>query len=187
MYRRLISFCVLLTLILLAAAPVQAASPPVVRIDIPVMGLTADVLAVSELLALPDGGATWDLAVIGDQVGWLDPALYPQAGPGNLVLAGHRTLADGAPGAFYSLAKLDYGDFITVLRSDGLTMSYRVVETRLVDDNDMTVVEDSGDGRLTLITCTAEPGYAHRWVVVAEPLGQVVCRNLDGDFVPCIE
>lgn len=162
---------------------------PIVRIHIPAMGLTADVLTVSGQWAHADYSSdAWTLADIGDQVGWLDPAGGPeQSGPGNTLLAGHYSVPpSGAPGAFYNLAKLGYGDFIYTLRPNGSTSVWRVIKTSIVDDNDLSVLYDYGDGRLTLIGC---PGtdYAHRLVVVAEPLGRVVCVEPGDDFVPCID
>lgn len=159
---------------------------PFTRLYIPALDLDVNIIAVADLSAIPGGGISWDLAAIGDQVGWLDPVGGPdQMGSGNVVLAGHYDIPPGGQsGAFYDLAKLDYGDFIYTMRLDGTTMGYRVTESRIVDDNDLTVLWDAGDSRLTLIGCLGTD-YAHRRVVVAESLGMVVCAAPGGGRVPC--
>lgn len=162
---------------------------PFVRLSIPAMGIDVEVIAVTGNWAHADYSSdAWTLADIGDQVGWLDPAYGPeQGGPGNIVLAGHYTIPpDGSPGAFHDLSKLAYGDFIYALRPDGVTIGYRVIQSSIVDDDDLTVLWDYGDQRLTLIGC---PGtdYAHRLVMVAEELGAVVCVEPDRGVVPCLD
>jgi LPXTG-site transpeptidase (sortase) family protein len=158
------------------AWPVRAAAPPVDRIDIPAMGLTADVRPVAGQWreSQPDYDPdTWTLQALGDQVGWLETGDY--GGPGNTVLVGHYTVPpSGSPGAFYRLSRLTYGDVITIRRPDGTTWDYRVITSRVVDDQDMSVLSDSSDGRLTLIGCNGADTTRRR-VVVAEPIGQVVC------------
>jgi LPXTG-site transpeptidase (sortase) family protein len=158
---------------------------PYTRLSIPALQLDVNIIAVTDLWQLPGGGTSWDLATIGDQVGWLDPAGYPLAGPGNIVLAGHYTIPPGGQsGPFHELHRLSYGDFIYVMRPDGTTVGYRVIQTGIVDDHDMSVVWDYGDQRLTLIGC---PGtdYEHRRVVVADSPSKVTCTQPGGAVVPC--
>jgi LPXTG-site transpeptidase (sortase) family protein len=158
---------------------------PYTRLYIPLLNLDVNIVAVSTMWQLPGGGTSWDLAAIGDQVGWLDPAGYPGVGPGNIVLAGHYTIPPGGQsGPFYELHRLAYGDFIYARRPDESTVGYRVIQTSLVDARDLTVIQNTADNRLTLISC---PGtdYDHRRVVVAEWLGPVVCAEPGGGVVSC--
>lgn len=167
--------------------PVQAAAPPIDRVAIPALNVTADVLPTGQWReSQPDYDPNaWLLTTIGDQVGWLDTGDH--GGPGNLILVGHYTVPpSGQPGAFYRLNRLEDGDFVYIKQHDGVTWAYRVIDSRLVDDDDLSILADSGDDRLTLIGCNGAD-TAHRRVVVAESLGPVVCARSGGGLISCIE
>jgi len=98
--------------------------------------------------------------------GWFDT-------PGNIVLAGHSTLPNGAPGTFYYLNQLGLGTDITVF--DGsVERHYSVTEIRSVSEYDLSVTSPTTDDRLTLITCeigSYDPNtqsYGSRLVVIAQ-------------------
>jgi sortase A len=65
---------------------------------------------------------------------------------GNSVISAHR---DTFFRHIYELAK---GDEIQV-RRDGRTYTFQVVGKKIVEPNDLSVVQNSADARLTLITC----------------------------------
>ncbi len=85
---------------------------------------------------------------------------------GNSAIAGHRDTH------FAPLAGLRVGDRLG-LEAPGLVLSYRVSETRVVDQHQTEVLSDPGGEALTLITCypfdTLVPGGPLRYVVRAVP------------------
>ncbi len=66
--------------------------------------------------------------------------------PGNSVITGHRDTF------FRHIYELNKGDVVTVQR-DGKTYRYEVTGKRIVNPEDVSVLEPSKDNRLTLITC----------------------------------
>lgn len=66
--------------------------------------------------------------------------------PGNAVLAGHRDTY------FSGLGDLKAGDLLNY-KSPAATYSYRVESTRIVEPDDDSVLRNSKDATLTLITC----------------------------------
>jgi sortase A len=96
----------------------------------------------------------------------------PQPGhPGNAAIAGHRTTY-GAP--FGDIDKLVPGDVITVQTLHG-TFNYDVVPAPgepatghfIVAPEDVWVLDDAGDNRLTLTACHPKFSAAQRIIVVA--------------------
>ncbi|MFS8483472.1 MAG: sortase, partial [Acidimicrobiia bacterium] len=67
--------------------------------------------------------------------------------PGNAAIAGHRTTY-GAP--FHRLDELDHGDEIEVTTLQG-TFRYEVREQLIVAPDQVEVLDDFGDDRLTLV------------------------------------
>jgi sortase A len=124
-------------------------------------------IAVYETIQI---GRTWDISHVGDQAGQLS---LDQTS--NVVIAGHRTV-DNQPGAFYRLDQLSVGDFI-YYTVDNKTYLYQVVETKIVDDHDMSIVEATENQQLTLFTCTVEGYPVMRYVVVAVYRGQTFCAE----------
>jgi sortase A len=64
---------------------------------------------------------------------------------GNAAIAGHRDLA------FQALGAIRNGDFVLIKSSADLT--YRVVQTKIVNPTDTSVLASDGRALLTLITC----------------------------------
>jgi sortase A len=93
---------------------------------------------------------------------------------GNSVVSGHRDTH------FAFLQRLREGDVLVVERRDGTRRRYTVAERRVVDRSETWVVGDSGDTRLTLVTCypfdAIRPGGPLRFVVTAtlEPIRDTV-------------
>jgi sortase A len=67
-------------------------------------------------------------------------------GAGNVVIAGHRDTF------FRHIHNLKNGDAVYILRS-GKRFHYVVVQKRVVQASDLSVLRSSGTGELTLITC----------------------------------
>jgi LPXTG-site transpeptidase (sortase) family protein len=118
-------------------------------------------------------GGTWETRHLGDSVGhligtsWLD-------GPGNnIVLAGHVETPTGEPGPFAHLFEAKEGDLV-ILREGDTEVHYRVTAIEEVGPYDVGYVAQTGNPRLTLITCTdwdyKQATYLGRLVVIAEPV-----------------
>jgi sortase A len=85
---------------------------------------------------------------------------------GNVAIAGHRTTY-GAP--FNRLAEVHRGDLVYLTTSSGVRLTYSVVRQPYpVAPNDVEVLDDFSDDRVTLTTCTPEFSAAQRLVLVAE-------------------
>jgi sortase A len=88
-------------------------------------------------------------------------------GEGELVyVAGHRTTY-GAP--FSDIDGLEAGDEITVELPYG-TVDYRVTRHRIVDDNDLSVLESRGREELVLQACHPRFFASQRYLVYARPV-----------------
>ena len=95
------------------------------------------------------------------------PGHYPDTplpgGPGTVAIAGHRTTY-GAP--FRNLDKLKHGDMIVVDMPDHRYV-YRVEQTKIVDDQDLSVLKPVGYKRLLLSACHPLYSAAKRIIVFA--------------------
>jgi sortase A len=84
---------------------------------------------------------------------------------GNSVIGGHRDTH------FAFLRDLKPGDELMVQRADGAWRRYRVSEMQVVDKSAVHVARNSGDTRLTLVTCwpfdALRAGGPERYVVTA--------------------
>ena len=88
-------------------------------------------------------------------------------GEGELVyVAGHRTTY-GAP--FSDIDELEPGDTITVELPYG-SVEYRVTRHRIVDDNDLSVLESRGREELVLQACHPRFFASQRYLVYARPV-----------------
>jgi len=88
-------------------------------------------------------------------------------GEGELVyVAGHRTTY-GAP--FSAINELEAGDTITIELPYG-TVEYRVTRHRIVDDNDLSVLESHGREELVLQACHPRFFASQRYLVYARPV-----------------
>jgi len=88
--------------------------------------------------------------------------------PGNAAVAGHRTTY-GAP--FSRLDELQAGDPILVTTRQG-RFRYEVASKKVVKPSETTVLDGTGDDRLTLTTCEPRYSAARRLVVVAALVGE---------------
>lgn len=89
---------------------------------------------------------------------------------GNASVAGHRTTY-GAP--LKNVDDLVPGDqiFFTTLQGE---FTYEVMDVTIVEPDDISVLEDKGDDRLTLTACHPEFSAAQRIIVAAELVGNPV-------------
>ena len=92
-----------------------------------------------------------------------------QAGkPGNTVIGGHVSRR-GTPGVFAKLPRVSAGDVVEVYRGDRI-FRYSVTEIRIVAPDATSVMSQTQDATLTLITCFPDERYQDRLVVVGRLL-----------------
>jgi sortase A len=85
---------------------------------------------------------------------WHFPASVYPGQQGNSVIISHRYLhIPPAKDTFYNLDKVRKGDSIVVEQEDN-QYRYIVSEVKVVEKNDVSVLQDSLDHQITLITCT---------------------------------
>jgi LPXTG-site transpeptidase (sortase) family protein len=113
-----------------------------------------------------------DLSVIDRGVAHWSGTAGPGA-PGNMVLAGHRTVKT-AP--FHDLDKLAPGDIVTVTGMDGRLAEYEVVETVIVTPSEMWIVDQTETPMLTMFACHPKGSARQRIVVRAELLERPVVQ-----------
>jgi sortase A len=123
----------------------------IARIDMPAIGVSEYVVEGTDVDSLRKG-----------------PGHYPETPlpgePGTAAIAGHRTTY-GAP--FRRIDQLERGDRISVDMPDGRFV-YRVERTKIVDDQDLSVLDDVGYGRLMLSACHPLYSAAQRVIVFAK-------------------
>ena len=134
---------------------VVAAGDPLGKIEIPKIGLTAYVVEGVSVDDLKEG-----------------PGHYPETPfpgqKGNAAIAGHRTTY-GAP--FANLDDLAVGDKIVVTTLQG-TFTYGVSDTQIVNPDQVEVLNDFGDNRVTLTACHPKYDLSQRIIVTGTLEGQ---------------
>jgi sortase A len=122
----------------------------IARIQIPSIGVDEYVVEGTDLESLRKGPGHYpDTPLPGEQ--------------GTTAIAGHRTTY-GAP--FRHIDELDRGDRIIVDMPDGRFI-YRVEESKIVDDQDLSVLNPVGYRRLMLSACHPLYSAAQRIIVYA--------------------
>ncbi|MGH9267292.1 MAG: class E sortase [Acidimicrobiales bacterium] len=128
----------------------SAAGEPVARIRIPAIGVDEVVVERVSVGDLRTG-----------------PGHYPgtplPGQPGNAAIAGHRTTY-GAP--FADVDELAPGDEIVLETTQG-TFRYQVTGQQIVRPDQVEILEDAGDDRLTLTSCHPKYSARQRIVVTA--------------------
>ncbi|MEO6989092.1 MAG: class E sortase [Aquihabitans sp.] len=169
--------------------PVESTPPVEALADLP---LPEPGDAVAEI-SIPDIGIT-RIVVEGVTVDQLKRGTghYPTSPlpgqKGNVSIAGHRTTY-GQP--FHNVDKLDPGDqiFLTTIQGDFV---YSVESLEIVKPDQVEILEDKGDNRLTLIACHPKYSLAERLIVHAvlegtpapELVGQAEARAEAGTGSP---
>ena len=153
-----------------AAEPAEPAEP----VEAPVPPPTGEAVAI---IQIPKIGV--EKAVV-EGVGVADlrkgPGHYPATPmpgqPGNAAIAGHRTTY-GAP--FYDLNELEVGDEILVRTLQG-EFRYEVDRTSVVRPDQVEVLDQTEEARLTLTTCNPRFSAAQRLIVSAVLTGDPSAR-----------
>ena len=129
-----------------------AAGAPVARIIVPRLGLDAIVVELADLD---------DRVNLNRGPGHVPGTAYPGM-PGNVFIAGHRTTY-GAP--FGRIDQLVDGDEIILVTGDGRHV-YTVAEQRVVEPDDLSVLGQEGEPRVTLMACHPRFSASKRILVI---------------------
>ncbi len=135
-----------------AQSPIQASGAVFSRIRIPAIGVDEIIRSGVALSVIDRGVAHW----IGTS---------PPGGSGNVVLAGHRT-THSRP--FYALDRLEPGDLIYLEDANGFDVMYRVVDTFIVQPEDIWITYEFGKPMLTMFACHPLGSANQRIVVQAD-------------------
>ena len=100
---------------------------------------------------------------------WHFPLSTVPGEDGNFVVIGHR-FAELPPSTntFFNLDKAKVGDKIEVTQEGGVQYTYTVIETKVIEKTDRSVLNKSRDQKITLITCTPLWESSHRLVVIGQ-------------------
>jgi LPXTG-site transpeptidase (sortase) family protein len=139
-------------------------SPEFERIVIPSLKVNASIISK------PYSELSWDLSSLGQDVALLED-IPNQTSENNIVFAGHVTVRNGSHGPFRYLGKLNPGEEI-ILHDENLIYHYVVREQVLVYPEEISVLNDTSQPQLTLITCITWDeetlSYLRRLVVFAD-------------------
>ncbi len=134
-----------------------AAKKNVNKIVIPKMGVDSEVLEGNSEDILWKG--IWRMPI----------GSTPNQG-GNTIITAHRYLhRPPSPKTFYLIDKLVKGDIITVYW-EGVKYEYKVSETKIVEPEDISILHNTSDDRLTIFSCTPLFTSKQRLVVIAEKI-----------------
>ena len=101
---------------------------------------------------------------------WRSPWGSNPTSGGNTVIFGHRFLKlPPSQETFFRLNEVKVGDSIEI-DWEGKTYTYRVTETKVVAPDDLSVLEQTAEPRITLITCTPVFSTKSRLIVIAVPI-----------------
>ncbi|RAN86470.1 class A sortase [Bacillus sp. SRB_28] len=99
---------------------------------------------------------------------------YQKIGQGNYVLLGHHMKDESL--LFSPIMKLKKGD-IVYLRDQNKVYQYRIEEMEVVHQSQVSVMEDKGDHRLTLITCDKATATNHRFIATGSLVKSESVKN----------
>jgi len=135
-----------------------AAGAPVARLIVPRLNLDAIVVQLADLD---------DRANLNRGPGHVPGTAYPGM-PGNVFIAGHRTTY-GAP--FGRIDELRNGDKIILVTAEGRHV-YTVYEQRIVEPDDLSVLGQEGEPRVTLMACHPRFSASKRILVIGRLTGE---------------
>ena len=145
----------------LSGKPPIAAALPARRLVIPTLGLDSKVIQLGTKLDRR-GQLAWETApfAVGQHKGLAGPGQN-----GNMVLSGHISSPnEGA--VFHHLPDLKVGEGV-IVGTEERQYLYRVVDVKTVTPDEVSVLDQTPDPTVTLITCVPDGVYSHRLVVTA--------------------
>lgn len=133
------------------------------RINIDTINIAGEIVQGESSLRMNDGF-------------WHFPTTSFPGEKGNSVIIGHRFLhLPPRKDTFFNLEDIKIGESIVVSQNTNPNnpleeehLNYVVTETKIVEANDVSVIQQSDDYRLTLITCTPLWTSEKRFVVIAK-------------------
>jgi len=135
--------------------PLPEIGDPIAKIRIPSIGVNRTIVEGVPLSQLKRG-----------------PGHYPETPfpgqKGNVAIAGHRTTY-GQP--FHNIDKVEVGDEIIFETPQG-EFVYEATGTLIVEPDQIEILEDKGDNRVTLIACHPKYSAAKRIIVIGELKGR---------------
>jgi sortase A len=135
--------------------PLPATGEPVAKIRIPSIGVNRTVVEGVGLDQLKRG-----------------PGHYPETPlpgqKGNVAIAGHRTTY-GQP--FHNVDKVKIGDQVIFETLQG-TFVYEITESKIVEQDQVEILEEKGDNRVTLIACHPKYSAAQRFILIGKLVGK---------------
>ena len=137
-------------------ASVESSLPKENRIVIPSIQVNEPIIESSSINAIKDGGT------------WRRPKSSDPTRGGNTVIVGHRFYGNNVS-TFYHLDKVLSGQKLAVYWQ-GVEYMYEVVETKVVEADQVQIESPTADARLTLYTCTPIWTAKQRLVVIAKPV-----------------
>ena len=138
--------------------PVRKAAAPVARLIVPRLNLDAIVVQLANLD---------DRANLNRGPGHVPQTAYPGM-PGNVFIVGHRTTY-GAP--FGRIDELRNGDEIILVTAEG-RYTYTVYEQRIVEPDDLSVLGQEGEPRVTLMACHPRFSASKRILAIGRLTGE---------------
>ena len=108
-----------------------------------------------------DGSERWTLA---KAIGHMDGTAYPGK-IGNCVIAGHRNYNFGL--YFNRLDEVKISDELILDTKDG-TYTYQVTDIKIVEPEEVSVLDQTENATITLITCTPIYVATHRLIITGE-------------------
>ena len=117
-------------------------------------GITIEVPSLNiniPIVGVPLRNGEWNVSWLGRQAGWLEGSSFPSWN-GNSVITSHVYLANGMPGPFVNLGKLEYGEKVTIY-AYGQKYTFEVRSNAVVNPNDSSAFKHEEKPWLTLVTC----------------------------------
>lgn len=140
-------------------APDEAASESETAADEAVLCILR-IPAIDSTEPVRDGSTK---AVLANALGHMEGTAYPGE-VGNCVIAGHRNYSFGK--FFNRLDEVKIGDYLYIDTLDE-TYTYEVTQIKVVEPQEVEILEDTKQEQLTLFTCTPIYIATHRLVVIA--------------------
>ena len=134
-----------------------APGAPVARLEVPRLNLDAIVVELADID---------DRANLNRGPGHVPGTAFPGM-PGNVFIAGHRTTY-GAP--FGRIDELRDGDQIIFTTAEGKQV-YTVYETKIVEPTDLSVLDQEGEPRVSLMACHPKFSASKRIIVLGRLTG----------------
>ena len=128
----------------------------------------------TQIVTVPLRNGQWNVDKLVYEVGWMEGTAFPGQS-GNAAISGHVSLIKFGNGPFRWLEKLAANDEIIVQQGD-VRYSFHVDSLRIVLPDDVSVLAQTAEPTLTLITCTGwdvfKADYTKRLIVTATLVSQ---------------